>query len=147
AVATGTIAVGALVPYARAQIGAVATQATTNPMLGPFALDLLEKRVDTDKTLRELLAADDGRAHRQFHFIGASGAPVGWTGQATVGWQCYKLYDDFSVAGNMLSGPEVLTEMAMAFRDNHDSAFADRLLSSLQAGSETGGDYRGCRSA
>jgi uncharacterized Ntn-hydrolase superfamily protein len=147
AVATGTIAVGALVPYARSRIGAVATQATTNPTLGPRALDLLGQGTNADKTLYELVAGDDGRDHRQFHLIGATGAPVAWTGQTTVHWSGHEIFDHFSVAGNMLSGSEVLAAMAAAFQDNDGLALADRLLLSLQEGGRMGGDYRGCKSA
>src|SRR5258708_26947894 len=106
AVTTKAFAVGARVPYLASGIGAVATQSFTNPMLGTRGLRLLREGVAAADALAILVAADEGRAIRQFHLIDAAGGNAAHTGASCVAWCGHRLGEGFSVAGNMLAGPD-----------------------------------------
>lgn len=147
AVATCHPAVGALVPYARPGVGAVATQASTNPHYGLDALDDLAAGFDPSYVACRLTDADRGRAHRQVHLIDKSGRAAAYTGAETVAWAGQRQVADVSVAGNMLAGPGVLDAMLDAYRAASGQGFATRLLAALTAGEAAGGDKRGRMSA
>jgi len=149
AVATKHLAVGALVPHARATVGAIATQAQTNPMLGIQGLDLLAARhtATADWVLGQLLQADSARDERQVHLVNPAGQSAAWTGKHCVDWAGHQTYPGFSVAGNMLVGETVLTAMAEAYRQAEMEPFSRRLLFALEAGDAAGGDKRGRQSA
>lgn len=145
-VATKHLAAGALVPHARAGVGALATQAGTNPLYGPDGLALLAAGEPAAAVVERLTRADEGRAHRQLHVVDAAGRTAAWTGSETVPWAGDAAEDGVSVAGNMLAGSAVLTAMAGAYRVA-DPPFAARLLAALEAGEAAGGDKRGRQSA
>lgn len=156
AVATKHLAVGALVPHARAGVGAVATQAQTNPLLGMWGLDLLERRQATESpfsdasadVVLDLLLQNDGDHHqRQVHLVDHHGHSAAWTGEACTDWAGHLTFPGFSVAGNMLVGPAVLEAMATAYQAHPTASFTDRLLLALEAGDQAGGDKRGRQSA
>ncbi len=156
AVATKHLAVGALVPHARAGVGAIATQAQTNPLLGIWGLELLERRQATESPFSEasaevvldwLLENDGDRHQRQVHLVDHQGHTAAWTGRDCTGWAGHCTFSNVSVAGNMLTGPEVLEAMAAAFEDSVGQKFSDRLLLALEAGEAAGGDKRGRQSA
>src|SRR5438105_12262804 len=106
AVTTKFFGVGSLCPFARAGVGAVATQALVNPTYGPRGLDLLEQGLSPTEVARTLLDADDGRDHRQLHLIDAQGRVTAYSGAECVDWFGHETHDGFSVAGNMLAGPQ-----------------------------------------
>jgi uncharacterized Ntn-hydrolase superfamily protein len=147
AVATARPAVGSLVPWVSRR-GAIATQARTNTDLGRRGLALLEAGVPIDVALRTLLEADPDREIRQIHGVDATGA-FAHTGKGCVGWCGHRESPRFTVAGNMLVGPQVLEAMADAYaaaeRDGRE--LSERLLRALVAGQEAGGDKRGKQSA
>ncbi len=156
AVATKHLAVGALVPHARAGVGAVATQAQTNPLLGIWGLDLLERRLATESPFSEasaevvldlLLQNDCDRNQRQVHLVDHNGHTAAWTGESCTGWAGHQTFPYVSVAGNMLAGPAVLAAMAEAYHGADDAPFTERLLRALEAGEQAGGDKRGRQSA
>jgi uncharacterized Ntn-hydrolase superfamily protein len=147
AVATRAFAVGARVPHIRTGAGAVATQATTNQLLGPRGLDLLASGVPAEACLAALLATDPGRDHRQVHVMDRHGRSAAHTGLACVPWCGHVTGRGFSVAGNMLAGEAVVRETARAFADATDIPFARRLIAALKAGEAAGGDKRGRQSA
>ncbi len=147
AVTTCAFAVGARVPYIRTGVGAVATQATTNVYYGPRGIALLAAGADAEQTVRFLLEADDGRDHRQVHVLDRHGAFASHTGSACIPWCGHLVEKTFSVAGNMLAGPEVIHETAKAYAAHLDTPFARRLLLALEAGEAAGGDKRGKQSA
>ncbi|MEQ9643068.1 MAG: DUF1028 domain-containing protein [Alphaproteobacteria bacterium] len=147
AVATCNLAVGALVPFAKAGVGAVASQARSNPLFGGWALDLLEQGADAETVVAEVTARDDSRDHRQLHVIDAQGRSAVFTGAQCVAWAGAESHDGFSVAGNMLSGPEVLPAMVAAYRGSNGEAQPLRLMAVLRAGEAAGGDKRGRQSA
>jgi len=147
AVASKFFAVGALVPWVRSGVGAVATQAMVNPMYGPAALELLQGGTDATATLRRLVGNDAGRAARQLHLVAADGTTAAHTGGDCVDWCGHAADDGVSVAGNMLTGPEVVQATLSSYRDGAPLPFAERLLRALTAGDAAGGDKRGRQSA
>jgi len=148
AVASRFFAVGALCPHARSGVGAVATQALVNPMYGAAVLDGLAQGHTAPQVLAQIIAPDEGREHRQLHLIGASGDAAVHTGSACVGWCGHLVGEEFSVAGNMLAGPQVIEQTAAAYRAADPALpFAERLLVAIAAGEAAGGDKRGKQSA
>ncbi|NEQ55614.1 MAG: DUF1028 domain-containing protein [Leptolyngbya sp. SIO3F4] len=113
AVATKHLAVGALVPHARAGVGAIATQAQTNPLLGIQGLHLLEQRRHStpENVLKRLLRNDPDRDQRQLHLVDHNGQTAAWTGKDCIDWAGHLTFHGFSVAGNMLTGEETLLAM------------------------------------
>jgi len=147
AVASRFFAVGALCPHARADVGAVATQALVNPGFGPAALDLLAEGCDAAAIVERLAGADPGREVRQLQLIGERGPGAAYTGNACVDWCGHRIDDDFCVAGNMLAGPSVVDDTAAAYRRNAHLPLAERLLAAMDAGEAAGGDKRGKQAA
>ena len=147
AVASRFFAVGAVVPHIRGGRAAVATQAFVNPLWGIEGADRIAAGEAPDVVLADLAARDAGRDQRQAHGIDASGRSAAHTGAACVDWAGHLLGDRVSVAGNMLTGPEVVSETLAAFEAGVDLPFAERLLAAMRAGEAAGGDKRGRQSA
>jgi uncharacterized Ntn-hydrolase superfamily protein len=147
AVATRFFAVGARVPFIAAGLGAIATQAFVNPYYGIDGLRLLREGLNAHDVLAALLAADDGRESRQVHIMDASGEVAAHTGRDCVDWCGHTAGSGFSIAGNMLAGPDVLGETAKTYIANNRLAFPRRLLAAMRAGEAAGGDKRGKQSA
>ena len=147
AVASRFFAVGALCLHTRRGVGALSTQALINPLYGPAGLDLLGAGCSADDAVQTLTDADAGRAQRQLHVLPAHGAPAAHTGDGCVDWCGHLLFDDFSVAGNMLAGPQVIQATADAYRAAEGRPLAERLLAALAAGEAAGGDKRGKQGA
>lgn len=145
AVSTARPCVGSLVPFVSLR-GAIATQARVNPELGRQGLRLLELGLSVEEALGVLLNRDAQRDMRQVHGVDARGAWA-FTGEACVPWAGHRSEAHFSVAGNMLTGPEVLAAMAEAMRRSPDLPLEERLLRALEAGQAAGGDRRGKESA
>ncbi len=146
AVASKFPAVGAVVPYARAGAGAVATQAWGNTSFGPQGLELMEAGASAQAALDKVLAADDGREDRQVGFVDASGRAATFTGAKCMEWAGGRSGETFTCQGNILAGAQVVEEMARAFGAT-EGDLCDRLLGALQAGDRAGGDRRGRQSA
>jgi uncharacterized Ntn-hydrolase superfamily protein len=147
AVASRFFAVGALCMHTRRGVGALSTQALVNPLYGPAGLDALAAGRPAEAVVSALTDADAGRAQRQLHVLPASGPPAAHTGETCVDWCGHLLFDDFSVAGNMLAGPQVIEASADAYRQAAGRPLAERLLAALAAGEEAGGDKRGKQGA
>jgi len=147
AVASRFFAVGALCPHAASGIGALATQALVNPLYAPAALEAMARGADPGEIVRSLVAADDGRDHRQLHMIDAHGRIAAHTGAACIEWCGHRAGGGFSVAGNMLAGPRVLEDTAATYAAGAALPFAERLLEALAAGEAAGGDKRGKQAA
>jgi uncharacterized Ntn-hydrolase superfamily protein len=147
AVATKFFAVGSLVPYIAAGAGAVATQALVNPFFGVNGLALLRAGQGAAAPVSTLVAADAGRDHRQLHVMDRHGKSAAHTGRSAVAWCGHTCGEDFSVAGNMLAGPQVLDATASGYEASHALPFARRLICALRAGEAAGGDKRGKQSA
>ncbi|MGZ5195774.1 MAG: DUF1028 domain-containing protein [Ramlibacter sp.] len=148
AIASKFFAVGALCRHVRSGIGAVATQALVNPMYGGAALDALARGCSPEEAIAQVIANDEGREHRQIHLIGAAGTAAVHTGASCIEWCGHVVGGGFSVAGNMLAGPQVVERTAAAYRSTDLSLpFAERLMAALEAGEAAGGDKRGKQSA
>ena len=102
AVATCHLAVGSTVPHIRSGVGAVATQAHTNPYLGICGLERLEQHADAQDVLNSLLLDDPHRDRRQFHLIDLDGRTACWTGTDCADWAGHRHHPNLSVAGNCL---------------------------------------------
>lgn len=147
AVATCHLAVGSTVPHIRSGVGAVATQAHTNPYLGICGLERLEQLADATRVLETLLVDDNHRDCRQFHLIDHQGRTACWTGPDCGDWAGHLHGQDYSVAGNFLVGESVLLAMAEAFQTSDPSwKLGRRLMHALQAGEAAGGDRRAASS-
>ena len=147
AVASRFFAVGALCPHARSGVGALSTQALINPTYARPALDLMAEGLPPAEVVRALTSADEGRESRQFHAIDARGRTAAHTGSACIDWCGHRAGEGYSVAGNMLAGPQVVDETAAAYESNAALPFSERLLVALAAGEAAGGDKRGKQGA
>ena len=133
AVATCHLAVGSTVPHIRSGVGAVATQAHTNPYLGICGLERLEQCADAHRVLETLLVDDNHRDCRQFHLIDHQGRTACWTGPDCEAWAGHRHGQDCSVAGNFLVGESVLVAMEMAFQTSDPTwKLGRRLMHALQ---------------
>jgi uncharacterized Ntn-hydrolase superfamily protein len=146
AVQSKFLGVGAVVPWAKAGAGAVATQSYANTAYGPKALELMEQGKSAQETLELLLAEDPDREMRQVGLIDATGNPATFTGKACYDWAGGVTGTHFAAQGNILVDEETVQAMARIFTET-DGTLADKLLAALDAGQEAGGDSRGKQSA
>lgn len=146
AVASRFLAVGSVVPWARAGVGAIATQARANVTYGPDGLVALELGAKAEAALARLIDADDGRSERQLGIVDARGGAASHTGVDCLHWAGGRVVEGVAVQGNILTGPDVVDAMVAAF-DASSGPLPDRLLMSLLAGDRAGGDARGRQSA
>jgi uncharacterized Ntn-hydrolase superfamily protein len=135
----------AIVSYAKAGVGAVATQASANQYYGPEGLSLLEQGRSPEEVVRQLTGADPGRDRRQLAVIDARGRVKAYTGSGTSDWAGHIEGENYSVQGNILAGEAVVREMARAF-EAAEGVLAERLMAALDAGQAAGGDARGKQS-
>ncbi|MFQ5723944.1 MAG: DUF1028 domain-containing protein [Terriglobia bacterium] len=146
AVASKFPAVGAMVPWARAGVGAVATQAAANLEFGPRGLEMMQLGFSAQEALDQLTENDPRRQDRQVGLVDAEGRAAAWTGSNCFAFAGHIVGENYTVQGNILSGREVLEVMAEAFR-NTPGPLAERLLAALEAGDTAGGDRRGKQAA
>lgn len=147
AVQSKYFSVGSVVPWARAGVGAVATQAAGVAVYGRLALEQLERGAAPADALERVLADDPGRETRQLGAVTADGRAASFTGADCLDWAGHRTGDGYAVQGNILAGEAVVAEMARAFEETAGSALAERLVASLEAGEAAGGDRRGRQSA
>jgi uncharacterized Ntn-hydrolase superfamily protein len=149
AVASKFLAVGSVVPWAQAGVGAIATQALANVTYGPDGLAALAAGDDAHAALTRLTVADEGRSERQLGIVDARGGSGTHTGEGCLAWAGGRRDDGVAVQGNILTGPEVVDGMLAAFGSSASvgEPFPDRLLGALLAGDRAGGDARGRQSA
>jgi uncharacterized Ntn-hydrolase superfamily protein len=146
AVASKFLAVGAVVPWARAGAGAVATQSYANTTYGPKGLKLMASGVDAPNALDTLVSADEGRERRQVGMVDARGVSATFTGKECIAWAGGKAGKYYACQGNILVDEETVNAMAETF-ETTDGELAVRLLKALKAGEDAGGDSRGKQSA
>lgn len=146
AVASKFPCVGAVVPAAKAGVGAVATQAWANAAFGLDGLDAMAAGRSAHAASEELLDADEGRDDRQLGIVDVRGGVATFTGSRCMDWAGGIAGETYAIQGNILVGPEVVRAMAAAF-DDTGGDLSDRLLAALLAGDEAGGDRRGRQSA
>ena len=149
AVASKFLAVGAMVPAARAGVGAVATQSYANLAYRADGLALLADGRTPGQTVEQLTMSDDGRDQRQLGVVGTTGDGATFTGPACHDWAGGRAGDGYAVQGNILTGPEVVDAMEQAWLAGaaEGAGLPERLLATLAAGDRAGGDRRGRQSA
>ncbi len=147
AVQSKFLAVGSVVPWAEANVGAVATQAFANPRYGPDGLALLRQGLSAEEVVKRLTEADEGRAHRQLGVVDAQGRAAAFTGRECYAWAGHVVGAGYACQGNILVGGRVVEAMAEAFERTRDRPLAERLVEALRAGQRAGGDARGQQSA
>ncbi len=146
AVASRFFAVGSVVPWAQADVGAVATQSFANTSYGWRGLELLKQGVNPEEAAQILLRTDSDREKRQFGIVAADGKSTSYTGKNCLSWAGGRYGRDYAVQGNILAGEVVVAGMETAFLETKGT-LADRLYAALLAGDKNGGDARGKQSA
>jgi uncharacterized Ntn-hydrolase superfamily protein len=146
AVASKFLAVGAVVPAARAGVGAIATQAFANATYRARGLNALAAGADATSVLTELTESDDEREQRQAGIVDARGGVATFTGKECMNWAGGRTGEGYCCQGNILIGAAVVDDMVRAF-ESSDGELATRLVDALVAGYSAGGDARGMQSA
>jgi uncharacterized Ntn-hydrolase superfamily protein len=147
-VASRYFSVGSVVPWAEAEVGAVATQANVNVGYGPKGLELLRQGLSAKAVLDKLLAEDTfpGKDGRQVAIIDKNGTIAAYTGPNAPNWAGDRQGKTWSAQGNILVGAKVPEAMGKAFEETKGD-LAERLFAALKAGDDAGGDSRGKQSA
>ncbi|WP_327005556.1 DUF1028 domain-containing protein [Dactylosporangium sp. NBC_01737] len=147
AVASKFLAVGAAVPAAEAEVGALATQSFANLAYRVQGLAMLRTGTSAADTIAGLTAADPGRATRQLGVVGREGSGATFTGDECFAWAGGVAGDGYAIQGNILTGPDVVRDMETAWLADPGASLARRLHAALAAGDRAGGDSRGRQSA
>jgi uncharacterized Ntn-hydrolase superfamily protein len=143
AVSTADVAAGRLVTWARARVGAVATQSWPSLYLAIDALRLMEGGASAEDSLASVLADDPGREVRQLGAVDARGGSAAFSGPECTDWYGEITGPGFATQGNMLIRGETISAMADSFRSTAGIDLAERLMRALEAGQAAGGDKRG----
>jgi uncharacterized Ntn-hydrolase superfamily protein len=146
AVQSRYFSVGSVVPWAKAGVGAVATQAAGVAAYGPRVLGLLEEGLDPAAALEGALTDDPGRESRQLGVVTAAGRAAAHTGAECLAWAGHRVGAGYAVQGNILAGEAVVAELERAFLET-GGTLAERLVSALEAAQAAGGDARGQQSS
>jgi uncharacterized Ntn-hydrolase superfamily protein len=146
AVQSKFLAVGAVVPWAKAGVGAIATQSWANTTYGPEGLRLMAGGLSAQETLEKLVEADEERDRRQAGMVDAHGNAAAYTGKECFEWAGHIVGEGFACQGNILVSEETVQAMAWTFEESQGE-LAERLVAALEAGQEAGGDSRGRQSA
>jgi uncharacterized Ntn-hydrolase superfamily protein len=146
AVASKYFSVGSVVPWAKADVGAIATQAWVNKDYGIDGLELLERGFTPHEIIDSLTADDPGAERRQIGIVDKNGSAATYTGPGCMPWAGGMIGNNCAAQGNILGSDSVVTAMVAAF-ENTRGALGDRLLDALLAGEVAGGDSRGKQSA
>ena len=144
AVTTRVACVGNGVPWVRAGVGAVATQASTRTEYGVELMDMIEQGLTPEEALARALASDEGRDRRQVGVVALDGSSAQHTGTGPGDWAGHRSGPNYAAQGNVLVGPEVVDAVAESFESTEGSNrhLADRLIEALMAGQAAGGDRR-----
>ena len=141
------LCVGQIVPWAKANVGAVATQANVNTSFGPRGLELLGKGYTSEEVIAELLKDDELKDQRQLAVIDKKGKATAWTGKDCFYWAGHKVGENFSCQGNILVDEKTVDDMSIAFEKTKGD-LADKILAVLHAADQPRrGDVRGKQSA
>jgi len=146
AVQSKFIAVGSVVPWAKAGVGAVATQSYANTTYGPKALSLLADGDEPETVMKKITETDRKAAVRQVGIVDAKGRSATFTGEKCTAWAGGLKGENFACQGNILAGEDVVKKMAKSFQESKGD-LGERLIAALQAGQDAGGDSRGMQSA
>jgi len=146
AVQSKFVSVGAVVPFASADAGAIATQSFANVAYGPDGLDLLREGRSADEVVAKLTESDDEAPQRQVGVVGQDGSVAAFTGAECFEYAGDLQGDDYTVQGNILENRETIEAMGEAF-ETTGGGLPERLIAALHAGNAAGGDERGEQSA
>src|SRR5687767_12402764 len=146
AVQSHWFAVGQIVPWAEAGVGAIATQSFVDPSYGKLGLDLMRAGKSAPDSLKALIAGDEGREVRQVAMIDAQGRVDAWTGKNDIQAAGHIIGKNYSVQANLMLNERVWPAMSAAF-ENTKGDLAERMLAALDAAQAAGGDIRGKQSA
>ncbi len=141
------LAVGAVVPWAEPQVGAIATQSYANPRYGPDGLALLRKGFAAERVVERLTIADNNRAQRQLGVVDGAGGSASYTGAECHAWAGGRTGHCFATQGNVLVSADTVDALAETFASGAGVPLAERLLDCLDAAQVAGGDSRGQQSA
>ncbi len=144
---TNPLSVGGRCPFIRANVAAVSTQAYTDPGLGPLAIELLSLGHAPEKVLNDLGESDAGYAYRQIGIVDRHGRAAVHTGSSAKPSKGAVIGPNYLVMGNFLASDQVLEDMNKAWLGSKGALFEDRLLKTVIAGRDAGGDQGGHRSA
>ena len=148
AVASKYLAVGSVVPAARAGAGALATQAWANTAYRADGIALLANGATAQETMTTLTGSDAKRQVRQLGVLDAHGGSATYTGEQCTDWAGGVCGDGYAIQGNILTGSRVIAVMEQAWLGSDPAGpLARRLLAALAAGDAAGGDKRGRQSA
>jgi len=138
--------VGSVVPWAEAEVGAIATQSFVNVSYGPRGLQLLKEGLTVDEVIDKLTKDDEAKDFRQLGIIDSKGNANAFTGKKCLEWAGSKVGRNYAAQGNILAGEEVVKNMGRKFESTKGD-LAERLVAALEGGDEAGGDARGRQSA
>jgi uncharacterized Ntn-hydrolase superfamily protein len=141
------LAVGSIVSWVEAEVGAVATQALASVRYGPDGLELLRRGLSADEVVASLVGGDDDRDQRQLGVVDSQGRAATYTGPACLDWAGGVTGPGYAAQGNILVSGETVAAIAQTFEESARGPLAERLLAALAAGQEAGGDRRGQQSA
>jgi len=141
------LAVGSVVPWAEADVGAVATQSYANPRYGPDGLALLRDGLSAEDAAARLTEADDGRDQRQLGIVDGRGNAATFTGSGCHAWAGGRTGPCFAAQGNILVSSQTVDALAETFEATAGTPLAERLIDCLAAAQTAGGDKRGQQSA
>jgi uncharacterized Ntn-hydrolase superfamily protein len=140
------LAVGSVVPWAQAGVGALATQSYANVTYGPEGLRLMAAGWAAEEALNQLLAMDSDVTQRQVLLVDAAGQAAAYTGEGCHDWAGHIVSDGHACAGNILVSEATVQAMSKTFEES-EGPLAERLVTALAAGQAAGGDSRGQQSA
>ncbi|MCE7747320.1 MAG: DUF1028 domain-containing protein [Candidatus Heimdallarchaeota archaeon] len=146
AVQSKFIAVGSIVPFAKVNVGAVATQAWANTSYGPKSLALLEQGMSAEETIKIITQHDEKREHRQVGIVDSFGNAASFTGKKCFDWAGHVTGENYACQGNILVSEDTVLAMSHAYRETSGD-LVEKLLAALEEGQEAGGDSRGKQSA
>ncbi len=146
AVQSKFFAVGSVVPWAKSNVGAIASQAYGNTTFGPLGLAMLEEGLSVEAVMESLLTSDPDAAQRQVGIVDAKGNSHAYTGDECMDWAGHESGAHFTAQGNILVDEETVAAMARAFGET-EGILGERLMRALEAGQAAGGDSRGMQSA
>jgi len=147
AVQSKFLAVGSVVPWAEAEVGAIATQAWANPRYGPDGLALLREGLPAQEVVDRLVAADPRRGERQVGVVDRLGRSATYTGAECLDWAGGRTGACYAAQGNILVSAATVDALAVTFESTAGTGLAERLLECLAAAQVAGGDRRGQQSA
>ncbi len=147
AASSKALAAGGAVPHCRAGVAAIASQAFSNRYLGIDGLALLEQGLPAERALERVIESDAGRELRQLAIVDKEGRVAGYTGERCIDWAGHILGGGYVCLGNILTGEDVVKAMAAAFERSIEEDLPERLIRTLEAGQDAGGDRRGRQSA